>query len=124
MNQTGLPSGIVTGVLFYALFALIIMAIRKYCCSLALMCSYKSSYLRLTFSLAFKHAQPDAVIFLGDLMDEGNRADNDEFKRYVDRFFSIFAPGQDTKVIKCISVFQVVCSNAFFTNYIKRNLLI
>ncbi|KAK3913847.1 Cell division control protein 1 [Frankliniella fusca] len=47
-------------------------------------------YLQYTFTLAMSHVQPDAVVFLGDLMDEGNRADDDEFKRYVKRFFSIF----------------------------------
>lgn len=47
-------------------------------------------YLRRTFSLATSHVQPDAVVYLGDLMDEGNRADDFQFERYVKRFFNIF----------------------------------
>ncbi|XP_034250728.1 cell division control protein 1 [Thrips palmi] len=47
-------------------------------------------YLHRTFLLALSHIQPDAVVFLGDLMDEGNRANDFEFQRYVDRFFNIF----------------------------------
>ena len=31
-------------------------------------------------------------------MDEGNRADDEEFERYVDRFFKIFPANKDTKV--------------------------
>lgn len=49
-----------------------------------------SRYLHHTFMLALSHIQPDAVVFLGDLMDEGSRANDFEFKRYVNRFFNIF----------------------------------
>lgn len=51
-------------------------------------------YLHRTFLLALSHIQPDAVVFLGDLMDEGSRANDFEFKRYTDRFFNIFPMDQ------------------------------
>lgn len=55
---------------------------------------YKSSlsgrFLKRTFSYAMHHTRPDAVIFLGDLMDEGSIATADEYERYVKRFHWTF----------------------------------
>lgn len=56
-------------------------------------------YLRRTFASALLHTKPDGVIFLGDLMDEGNRADDFQFQRYVDRFFTIFPQDSLPKTI-------------------------
>lgn len=55
-------------------------------------------YLHRTFTSAMSFSDPDAVLFLGDLMDEGSRADDFEFQSYVDRFFSIFPLDSTHKV--------------------------
>ncbi|RUS82083.1 hypothetical protein EGW08_010160 [Elysia chlorotica] len=47
-------------------------------------------YLRNSFSRAYQHTQPDVVVFLGDLLDEGSKATKEEYLSYVDRFNSIF----------------------------------
>ena len=47
-------------------------------------------YLQKSFSLAYGYVRPDAVIFLGDLFDEGSRANDDEFHDYVKRFRKLF----------------------------------
>jgi len=47
-------------------------------------------YLSKTYSYAFQFAQPDVVIFLGDLFDEGSIATDQEFKRYLRRLYDIF----------------------------------
>ncbi|CAF4486561.1 unnamed protein product [Rotaria sp. Silwood2] len=47
-------------------------------------------YLAKTFSQVNQYIKPDWIIFLGDIFDEGLSATDDEFKRYFDRFDSIF----------------------------------
>ena len=47
-------------------------------------------YLAKTFSQANKYLKPDWILFLGDIFDEGLSASDDEFKRYFNRFDSIF----------------------------------
>ncbi|KAF5274088.1 hypothetical protein FQR65_LT04486 [Abscondita terminalis] len=47
-------------------------------------------YLSNTYSHAYRFTQPDVVIFLGDLFDEGSTAMEKEFDSYVDRFYNIF----------------------------------
>lgn len=47
-------------------------------------------YLSKTFWQAYSFIDPDVVIFLGDLLDEGSTADDKEFNLYVDRFYNIF----------------------------------
>ncbi|XP_054288846.1 uncharacterized protein LOC129004327 [Macrosteles quadrilineatus] len=47
-------------------------------------------YLKLSFALAKHHVKPNTIIFLGDLMDEGTAATNEEYQRYYDRFRDIF----------------------------------
>jgi hypothetical protein len=37
-------------------------------------------------------------MFLGDIMDEGNTATNEEYKRYVERFNDVFHVDQRVKV--------------------------
>ena len=54
--------------------------------------------MQKSFSLAYGYARPDAVIFLGDLFDEGSRATDDEFKDYVDRFRKLFPLPRSVKV--------------------------
>lgn len=55
-------------------------------------------YLLKTFSLAYNYVQPDIVIFLGDLMDEGSKASASEYKSYLHRFQHIFYPMKNSKV--------------------------
>lgn len=47
-------------------------------------------HISKNFRQAFSHVKPDAVIFLGDLMDEGSVADNEQFQRYHRRFLKVF----------------------------------
>ncbi|CAF4569108.1 unnamed protein product [Rotaria sp. Silwood1] len=47
-------------------------------------------YLAKTFPQANAYVKPDWIIFLGDIFDEGLSASDDEFKRYFNRFNSIF----------------------------------
>ncbi|CAF2032627.1 unnamed protein product [Rotaria magnacalcarata] len=47
-------------------------------------------YLAKTFLQAKSYVKPDWIVFLGDIFDEGLSASDDEFKRYFERFNSIF----------------------------------
>ena len=53
-------------------------------------------YLSKTFSWAKYAYNPDVIVFLGDLMDEGSEGTDEELRGYVKRFHSIY----DTKAIK------------------------
>lgn len=54
---------------------------------------------RNTFRLAVSHVLPHVIVFMGDLMDEGSVAKNEEFQRYVNRFKNIFyVPNNDVTV--------------------------
>lgn len=48
-------------------------------------------YLAVTYAHAIGHSQPDAVVFLGDLMDEGSVANDVQFEQYSRRFDGIYA---------------------------------
>jgi hypothetical protein len=47
-------------------------------------------YLAKTFTQVKAYIKPDWTLFLGDIFDEGLSATDDEFKRYFERFNSIF----------------------------------
>ncbi|CAK9302368.1 unnamed protein product [Gordionus sp. m RMFG-2023] len=47
-------------------------------------------YLYLAYWYAFTKTKPKYVIFLGDLMDQGSKADNITYNKYVERFQKIF----------------------------------
>jgi hypothetical protein len=47
-------------------------------------------YLSKTFSWAMYAYDPQVVIFLGDLIDEGSEADQDDYQDYVKRFRNIY----------------------------------
>lgn len=47
-------------------------------------------YLFNTYGRALQHVNPDNVVFMGDLMDEGSLADQKTFERYLHRFCKIF----------------------------------
>ena len=48
-------------------------------------------YLSKTFSWAMYAYDPQLVIFLGDLIDEGSEADQDDYLDYVTRFKNIYS---------------------------------
>ncbi|XP_033226292.1 uncharacterized protein LOC117178879 isoform X2 [Belonocnema kinseyi] len=50
----------------------------------------RNRYLAKTFSRAIRHADPHAIVFLGDLMDEGHIASSADFEKYKHRLNSIF----------------------------------
>ena len=47
-------------------------------------------YLSKTFYNAVRYTQPNVIVFLGDLMDEGHISDIETFQKYKLRFDSIF----------------------------------
>uniref|UniRef100_A0A1B6KXB9 Calcineurin-like phosphoesterase domain-containing protein n=1 Tax=Graphocephala atropunctata TaxID=36148 RepID=A0A1B6KXB9_9HEMI len=47
-------------------------------------------YLRKSFATALHHVKPDLIVFLGDLMEEGSLATDEEYERYLRRFREIF----------------------------------
>ena len=47
-------------------------------------------YIRKTFARVNAYVNPHWIAFLGDIFDEGLSASDDEFKRYFERFDSIF----------------------------------
>lgn len=55
-------------------------------------------YLRRTFQRAYAHTRPDVVVFLGDLLDEGTSATDNEFHEYWTRIQSIFAVDNNVQV--------------------------
>lgn len=54
-------------------------------------------FLKKTFARAFAYAKPDAICFLGDLMDEGSVAADEPYKRYLRRFNHIFKTSASVK---------------------------
>lgn len=56
-------------------------------------------YLKKSFTSALHFINPDAVLFLGDHMDEGSIASDAHFSDYKSRFFSVFNVPSDIKVI-------------------------
>ena len=55
-------------------------------------------YLQQGFSRALSHVNPDIVIFLGDLLDEGSEATDELYQQYTRRFHNIFATPLHVKV--------------------------
>lgn len=63
-------------------------------------------YLQKSFYYALRYINPDVIIFLGDLMDEGSTSTNDEYKFYKTRFSKIFDTSQfQSKVGEYLSIF-------------------
>ena len=54
-------------------------------------------YLKKTFSWAMYAYEPQVVVFLGDLLDEGSEADDEQYLDYVIRFKSIYALEEDKR---------------------------
>ncbi|XP_015794577.1 metallophosphoesterase 1 isoform X1 [Tetranychus urticae] len=55
--------------------------------------------MSIAFQTAVKLRQPEMVIFLGDLLDEGLTVDQDDFNKYVERFKRTFPMTEETKKI-------------------------
>ena len=55
-------------------------------------------YLHKTFTLASSFAQPDVVIYLGDLLDEGSVALDSDYEEYFRRFNHVFQLDPHVKV--------------------------
>ena len=51
-------------------------------------------YLHNTYMLANSYVQPDVVAFLGDLFDEGLKANDEQYARYFSRFQAVFQLGK------------------------------
>ncbi|XP_026472166.1 uncharacterized protein LOC113376458 isoform X2 [Ctenocephalides felis] len=49
-----------------------------------------NNFIKKNFELAVEKFKPEAVVFLGDVMDEGSIAGEEEFSRYLSRLKSIF----------------------------------
>lgn len=63
-------------------------------------------YLEKNYNLAKWHVQPDVVVFLGDLFDEGSIAEDDEYRRYLRRFRRIFKTSRALRSLESVvSVF-------------------
>ena len=55
-------------------------------------------FLHKTFILAVSRFQPDVIVYLGDLFDEGSKAQEPLFQEYVQRFKDIFRTEEHVKV--------------------------
>ncbi|KAL4239722.1 hypothetical protein ACF0H5_000525 [Mactra antiquata] len=58
-------------------------------------------YLRNTFTRVYAYSQPDVVLFMGDLFDEGSKATTQEYIQTYSRFNHTF---QETKYSKTIYI--------------------
>ncbi|XP_053966568.1 metallophosphoesterase 1 isoform X3 [Anastrepha ludens] len=56
-------------------------------------------YLRKTFERSLQFTQPHVICFLGDLLDEGSIATQQDFKGYVKRFQRIYKTNTDIRRI-------------------------
>lgn len=52
-----------------------------------------------------QHAAPDVICFLGDLMDEGSVANDDQFAAYFTRFVNIFSQPTANTIMVRMSLF-------------------
>lgn len=59
-------------------------------------------FLRSTYGHAVAHVRPDAVAFLGDLMDEGSVASTEQYDRYLKRFRMIFSAQSADVPVSCM----------------------
>jgi hypothetical protein len=62
-------------------------------------------YLRSGFILANSYVKPDAIVYLGDLFDEGLKSSNEQYERYFTRFKSIFQLDKMRKTSRALQIF-------------------
>ena len=55
--------------------------------------------MAITYHIAVGHSRPDVICFLGDLMDDGSFANEEQFKEYYERFGKIFPTHETAKII-------------------------
>lgn len=55
-------------------------------------------FVKQGFERAYDYCDPDVVIFLGDLMDEGSKATEKDYAVYIERFHRIFYRARKKKV--------------------------
>jgi len=55
--------------------------------------------LAKTFSYAMEYSDPDVIVFLGDIFDEGSRATDDQYDATLARFKAIYPQTSYIKVI-------------------------
>ncbi|CAO3638278.1 unnamed protein product [Cunninghamella blakesleeana] len=60
---------------------------------------YSDLYMKRSYKHLTNQLQPDASLFLGDLMDGGREWDDEGFNKQVDRFFNIFPQDRVNKNI-------------------------
>jgi len=56
-------------------------------------------YLKFGFFYAVGYVRPDVVVFLGDLLDEGSVASDDEYTTYIHRFSHVFRMPRNVKSV-------------------------
>lgn len=59
---------------------------------------FRPRYLRKTFERTLDFTQPHIICFLGDLLDEGSIANQQDFDSYVKRFNRIYKINTNIKV--------------------------
>lgn len=72
-----------------------------------------SRYIRKTFALAYNYVDPDLVLFLGDNLDEGEIATDEDFMLYLKRFQHIFREVDFNKVFNINTTFLLQLANYF-----------
>jgi len=65
-------------------------------------------YLAKTFERALAFTQPHIIVFLGDLLDEGNIATAQEYKQYVQRFRRIYQNRNYKKVRRLLFIYPLI----------------
>ena len=71
-------------------------------------------FLKSGFTRALKYTNPDIIVFLGDLFDEGEIASNYQFDSYLYRFNNVFQYHipENTKVIYTILIWNILLADS------------
>jgi ethanolamine phosphate phosphodiesterase len=56
-------------------------------------------HISRNYHQAVSHIQPDVIVFLGDLIDEGSFADDFLYEKYFQRFIDIFPQPDNVKMV-------------------------
>ena len=88
------------------LSCLIVFTQLKIAISKIIVIDFLSRFLRVGFSRAMAHVQPDVVIYLGDLFDEGSTGSESDFESYIARFQKVFAVPSHVKVVDDLWIFE------------------
>ena len=80
-------------------------------------------FLSKGYRRALEHTQPDVVVFLGDLLDEGSSASDQEYDLYASRFHSIFKAPDHVQVSVNAELY-IVTSLPSFLPYLTCSMLV